>query len=158
MSIVARRPGVSGWTLIELLLVLGIVGILSSLSIIKMQAMIERARVAKAIGDIETFQVELFGFQAGDDSLPSSLAGIDRDTYLDPWGNPYIYFKYPPARGGGNVAGARMDRFLHPLNSDFDLYSMGKDGRSQAPITARASQDDIIRASDGGFIGLAAQF
>jgi general secretion pathway protein G len=51
-----------------------------------------------------------------------------------------------------------MDRFLHPLNSDFDLYSMGKDGLSQAPITARASQDDIIRASDGGFIGLAAQF
>jgi general secretion pathway protein G len=155
---VIRRPGISGWTLIELLLVLSIVGILSTLSIIKMQAMIERARVAKAIGDIETFQVELFGFQAGDDSLPSSLAGIDRDAYLDPWGHPYVYFKYPPAKGGGNVAGARMDRFLHPLNSDFDLYSLGKDGMSQAPITAKASQDDIIRASDGGFIGLAARF
>lgn len=153
-----QRLDLRGWTLIELLLVLGIVGILSSLSIIKIQDMIEHARVAKAIGDIEAIQVELIGFYAGDDSLPSSLAGIDRDSYLDPWGNPYMYFKYPPANRGGNVAGARMDRFLHPLNSDFDLYSMGKDGQSQTPITARASQDDIIRANDGGFIGLAAQF
>ena len=152
------RFGSAGWTLIELLLVLSIVGILSSLSIIKIQDMIEHARVAKAIGDIEAFQVELIGFAAGDDSLPSSLAGIDRDTYLDPWGNAYVYFKYPPATKGGNVAGARMDRFLHPLNSDFDLYSMGKDGVSQPPITAKASRDDIIRANDGGFIGLAAQF
>jgi general secretion pathway protein G len=152
------RPSVYGWTLIELLLVLAIVGILSSLSIIKIQDMIDHARVAKAIGDIEAIQVEIIGFEAGDDSLPSSLAGVDRDTYLDPWGHPYVYFKYPPAKGSGNVAGARMDRFLHPLNSDFDLYSMGKDGLSLAPITAKASQDDIIRANDGGFIGLAAQF
>ena len=158
MSARLKPRRVGGWTLIELLLVLGIVGILSSLSILKIQAMIERARVAKAIGDIETMQVELFGFVAGDDSLPSSLAGIDRDTYLDPWGRPYIYFRYPPARGGSTVAGARMDRFLHPLNSDFDLYSMGKDGQSQLPITAKPSQDDILRANDGGFIGLAAQF
>jgi general secretion pathway protein G len=139
-------------------MVLAILGTLSSLAIIRFQEMIEHARVAKAIGDLEAIQVELIGFSAGEDSLPASLAGIDRATLLDPWGRPYIYYRYPPANSGGNVPGARMDRFLHPLNSDFDLYSLGKDGVSQAPITAKASQDDIIRANDGGFIGLAAQF
>lgn len=58
----------------------------------------------------------------------------------------------------GGVGGARKDRFLVPINSDFDLYSMGKDGQSVAPLTAQKSHDDVIRASDGAFYGLAAYF
>ena len=54
--------------------------------------------------------------------------------------------------------GVRKDRFLVPLNTDYDLYSMGKDGESTAPLTARQSRDDIIRADNGGFIGLASEF
>ena len=50
------------------------------------------------------------------------------------------------------------DRFLVPINSDFDLYSMGKDGKSQMPLTAKDSRDDIIRANDGAYIGLAYAF
>lgn len=146
----------AGWTLIELLLVLSITGILSSMVLLKMRDMIERARVAKAIGDIEAIQVELAGFEAGDDSLPTSLAGIGRAAYLDPWGRPYRYIKFDPAKG---IAGqARKDRFLVPLNSTYDLYSLGKDGQSQSPLTAHVSLDDVIRANDGGFIGLAARY
>jgi general secretion pathway protein G len=52
----------------------------------------------------------------------------------------------------------RKDRFLVPVNSDYDLYSMGKDGQSQAPFTAKASRDDIVRASDGQYVGLAEDF
>ncbi|NOS79612.1 MAG: prepilin-type cleavage/methylation domain-containing protein, partial [Nitrospira sp.] len=58
----------------------------------------------------------------------------------------------------GGVGGARKDRFLVPINSDFDIYSMGRDGQTVAPLTAPKSHDDIIRASDGGFYGLAAYF
>lgn len=58
----------------------------------------------------------------------------------------------------GGVGGARKDRFLVPINSDFDIYSMGRDGQTIAPLTAKKSHDDIIRASDGGFYGLAAYF
>ncbi len=58
----------------------------------------------------------------------------------------------------GGVGGARKDRFLVPINSDFDLYSMGRDGQTAAPLTANKSHDDILRASDGGFYGLAANF
>lgn len=52
----------------------------------------------------------------------------------------------------------RKDRFLHPINSDYDLYSQGKDGRSVEALTANLSQDDVIRANDGAFIGLARNF
>ena len=44
------------------------------------------------------------------------------------------------------------------INSFFDLYSMGKDGQSVTPLTAKASQDDIIWANDGAFCGPAADF
>jgi general secretion pathway protein G len=35
---------------------------------------------------------------------------------------------------------------------------MGADGASKAPLTAQVSHDDVIRAGDGSFIGLAARF
>lgn len=48
---------------------------------------------------------------------------------------------------------ARKDHNLHPINSDFDLYSSGADGQSSKPLTAGASKDDIIRANNGSFYG-----
>jgi len=62
------------------------------------------------------------------------------------------------AAGPGWKGKARKDKFLVPLNSTYDLYSKGKDGQSKLPLTAKASKDDIIRASDGAFIGLASEF
>jgi general secretion pathway protein G len=58
----------------------------------------------------------------------------------------------------GGVGGARKDRFLVPINSDFDMYSMGKNLDSVASLNPPKSQDDVIRASDGGFYGLARNF
>ena len=146
-----------GWTLIELLLVCAIIGTLASLALPSLQQAIDHARVAKAIGDIGAIEAELAGFASSDDSLPTTLAGIDRGGYLDPWGNPYRYLRFP--KGAKTPVGqARKDRFLVPINSDYDLYSMGKDGATAAPLTAKASHDDVIRANDGGFIGLAAHY
>jgi len=71
----------------------------------------------------------------------------------------------PSAPGGGgppsdpNVMGqARKDRFLVPLNSDYDLYSNGKDGDSKPPLNAKESHDDVVRANNGAYIGLASQY
>lgn len=50
----------------------------------------------------------------------------------------------------------RKDKSLYPLNTDYDLYSMGPDGKSQTPLTAKASRNDIVRAKNGAFIGWAA--
>jgi general secretion pathway protein G len=52
----------------------------------------------------------------------------------------------------------RKDKFLHPINTDYDLYSMGVDGKSAKPITAQPSQDDIIRINDGAYIGLVSKY
>lgn len=151
MTRFTRRAHSAGFTLIELLLVVAIVGVLATLAIPKLQNSVDLARVAKAIGDIEAIQAELLSL----DSLPPSLAAIDRTTFLDPWGRTYVYVKLEGTKGNGK---ARKDHFLVPLNSDFDLYSMGKDGLSSPPLTAKASADDVIRANNGSFIGLAARY
>jgi general secretion pathway protein G len=149
-----RRPGAAGFTIIEMLAVTAIIGALSTLAIPKVQDALEKARIARAIGDIRALQSDL----DGQDSLPATLAEIGRGGITDPWGNPYQYYRFPPRRGGGPPRGARKDRFLVPINSTYDLYSMGKDGSTTAPLTARAGRDDIVRANDGGFIGLASKF
>ncbi|MDR4469123.1 MAG: hypothetical protein MRJ68_12650, partial [Nitrospira sp.] len=58
----------------------------------------------------------------------------------------------------GGVGGARKDRFLVPLNSDFDVYSIGKDRNTNVALSPPQSHDDVIRASDGGFYGLGKNF
>ncbi len=77
------------------------------------------------------------------------------DQLRDPWGRPYEYLDLSDAKSHGK---SRKDKNLVPLNADFDLYSMGKDGTSVSALTAKASQDDIVRANNGGFIGLAADY
>jgi hypothetical protein len=52
----------------------------------------------------------------------------------------------------------RKDHQMHPINCDYDLYSVGKDGESIAPLTAKVSQDDIIRANNGGYVGLVSNY
>ncbi len=133
---------------------LAIIGVLSSIAIPRLSDTIEKARVAKAIGDLHAINIELLSL----DSLPASLAGVGRAAYLDPWGNPYQYLRFPASNGKAPPAGARKDRFLVPINSMFDLYSLGKDGLSVAPLTAKASQDDVVVANDGGYIGLAKNY
>jgi general secretion pathway protein G len=98
-------------------------------------------------------ELELERYVSVNGNLPATLAeaGLARD---DPWGNPYRYLRM----AGAHTGQVRKDRSLHPLNTDYDLYSMGPDGRSVSPLTAAHSRDDIVRASNGGFIGSASDF
>lgn len=144
----ARHP--IGFTLVEMLLVVAIIGTLVSLVMPKIQEVIEDAKIAKAIGDLRALSADLTGV----DPLPNSLADIGRGGFLDPWGNPYQYYNV----AANGVGGARKDKFLVPLNSDFDIYSMGPDSDSKPPLAAKASKDDIIRANDGGYVGKASTY
>jgi general secretion pathway protein G len=45
-----------------------------------------------------------------------------------------------------------------PLNDDFDLYSIGADGRSRPAITHPDSLDDVVRGANGAFVGLARNY
>ncbi|MEJ2180091.1 MAG: hypothetical protein P8Y28_06530 [Gammaproteobacteria bacterium] len=57
-----------------------------------------------------------------------------------------------------NKGSVRKDKNLTPVNSDYDLYSAGKDGLTRLPFTAQQSQDDIVRCNNGSFIGLALDY
>jgi len=87
-------------------------------------------------------------------SFPDSLADLPNAAMVDPWGNPYQYYNID-ANGKGH---ARKDHALNPLNTDYDLYSMGPDGVTKSQITQKDSLDDIIRASNGGYVGVASGF
>jgi general secretion pathway protein G len=145
-----------GLTIVELLVVLVIISILSSLSVVAYTDALEEARVTRAIVEIRQIEKELMQHEI-EGSLPDSLSDIGLGGLRDPWGNPYQYLNFSTV-GNGLQGAARKDRFLVPLNSTFDLYSMGRDGKSRLPLTAQASRDDIVRAGDGGFVGLASEF
>lgn len=86
-----------------------------------------------------------------------SLDDLTAIPRIDPWTRPYEYLRFAPPTPGINGR-IRKDHNLHPLNTEFDLYSQGKDGRSNAPLTASASRDDVIWARDGSFVGLGEDF
>ena len=144
-----------GFTLIELIVVIAIMGTLSSIGVPAYRSYIEKARITKAIMDMRTLEKEIFAYKEANGSLPESLEDINRENLDDPWGNPYQYLNISTATGKGKM---RKDRFLVPINTDFDLYSMGNDGESQTPLTAKASHDDIIRANNGEYIGIASEY
>jgi general secretion pathway protein G len=133
------------------MVVMAILGILALMAATKIQEAVERARVARAIADIRAIQVSV----DSSDPLPLTLAQVGFGGRLDPWGRPYVY---NPFRQLDRPGSARRDRFLVPLNSEYDLYSVGRDGASRSPLTVPVSFDDVIRANDGGFIGLASRY
>jgi general secretion pathway protein G len=148
----ASRP--RGLTLIELMLAIAIVGILAGIAISKYQDYRERVRVGQAITDIAVMSGKIALYWQDAHAYPETLAEIGAPA-ADPWGRPYIYVDLTSINGHGK---ARKDRKLNPLNSDFDLYSVGKDGVTKPQVTNKDSLDDVIRANDGRFIDLAAKF
>jgi general secretion pathway protein G len=159
-SPVARRRGASpraqgGVTLFELVLVVAILGILAAIAVPGYQRHMDQVKIVQAKTDIVAIESALERYFADHSAYPDTLAQAGMGGALDPWGNPYQYLNIATTKGKGQV---RKDRNLVPLNSDYDLYSMGKDGKSQSPLTAKASRDDIIRANNGNFVGLAADY
>jgi general secretion pathway protein G len=151
----ARRR--AGFTLIELMLTVAILGTLVGIAIPSYRTYVERAKVASAVSDIRNISTEIDGFEADRGRLPADLMEIGYDTWRDPWGNAYAYLPLTGMLGSGGPQ-PRKDRFLVPINSDYDLYSPGPDMFSLAALTAAQSRDDVVRASNGSFIGSAKHF
>lgn len=138
----------------ELLVAVVVIGMLAGIAMLVSSTYLEQSKISKATGDIAIVQNRIEKHLLNNGTLPGSLADLEEPTSLDSWGRPYEYANYdlvPPGQ-------RRKDQFLVPLNSDYDLYSKGKDGDSSPPITASGSRDDIIRANNGNYVGLASNY
>ncbi|MSU32349.1 MAG: type II secretion system protein GspG [Pedosphaera sp.] len=125
-SLVTQRKQ-RGFTLVEMLLVITIIGILAALVIPKMMGRSEQARQAAVRADISAIKTSLDSFEVDSGFYPKSLTDLiqqPRDSknwrgpYLDkipqdPWGSPYVY-AYPGKQNGNS----------------FDISSPGLDGKS----------------------------
>jgi general secretion pathway protein G len=143
-----------GFTLVEIALVVAIIGVLAALAISGFAAYRNRALKASAITTMKSISTAIDAFRASTDRLPADLNEVGMGGLRDPWRRPFQYTNLATSPPGK----ARKDRFLVPINSDYDLWSMGPDGKSVPPLTAKASRDDIVRASDGTFYGWATDY
>lgn len=129
-SLRATRRHARGFTLVELMVVIVIIGLLATVVMINVMPSQDRAMSEKARADISvleqalvTYRLELLQYPATQDGLQALLtapAGLSRPEryrkggYIrrlpaDPWGNPYQY-RLPGQHG------------------TFDVYSFGADG------------------------------
>lgn len=145
------------FTLIELLIVLAIIATLMGVGMPLYQNQLERARVMVAVADIQTMNERIKDFLFEERRMPDTLTEVPGAKRLDPWGNPYEYLRI---EGNRDVAKHvwRKDQWLIPVNTDYDLFSMGKDGVTHQKFSKEESWDDIIRCNDGTYVGMVSKF
>ena len=125
----ARMPWHRGFTLLELLVVMVVIGMLAGLvapryfaQVGKSQVKVARAQIDSLDKALDQFRLDVGRYPTSDEGLQALVvqpAGelkwggpyLKKDVPPDPWGRPYAYLQ-PGSHGG-----------------DFDLLSYGKDGR-----------------------------
>jgi general secretion pathway protein G len=127
----AKRARHAGFTLLEIMVVVVILGILAALVAPNVIRRIDDANVTKAKQDIRAFETALNLYRMDNFRYPSTEQGLEalvkqpndpnirnwkpggyvRSLQKDPWGNDYAYIS-PGTRGG-----------------DYDLYTLGADNQ-----------------------------
>ena len=120
----------SGFTLLELLVVVAIIGLLAAYVGPKYFAQIGKSEVTAAKAQIEAFEQALDHYRLDTGHYPSNEQGLaalfsrpasekkwkgpylKKDLPADPWGNPYVY-RFPGSKDP----------------TDFEIVSYGKDGQ-----------------------------
>ncbi len=151
----SRQFAVAGYTLIEILIIVVIIFVLAKIANMAYQSYIRKAQSEAAMVDVRALESAIISYQADHGFFPVDLSEIPGNK-IDPWSHPYQYLNI--ANDPHWQGKCRRDRKLNPLNTDFDLYSIGVDGKTKLPLTAKDSQDDIVRANNGSFVGLGADY
>jgi len=143
-----------GFTLVELVIAAFILTTLAAIAYIAHDHYVYKGQISQAIADVRAIEAKLFSHFADNGTFPPTLADVGEGGRRDPWNRPYEYWIIT----GDPQQKVRKDRNLHPLNTDFDLGSRGKDGATHLNLSNHASQDDIIRANNGAFVGLGSNY
>lgn len=141
-----------GFTLFELMavIVMGFIMLVFGTPIYS--GYVERAHVAHAVGDIGEIHLRVSMFDLIHSRYPTSLNEIDLPNEVDPWGNPYVFLSFDGMSGNGPK---RKNRNMVPVNTGYDVYSMGPDGKTATPFTSASGGDDVVMAGDGTYFGRA---
>ena len=126
----AQRKPAGGFTLIEIMVVVIIIGLLAAVIVPNVISRVDETRVTKAKADIQQLEMSLTQFRLDNSKYPTSDQGLKSlvekpgdptirhwrpEGYIqrlskDPWGNDYQY-QFPGSHG-----------------KEYDLYSLGADG------------------------------
>ena len=142
-----------GFTLGETLLATALLAISVDAAVACVSNRVEQNRIERAKEEIARLGVEIEAYRARHHELPGSLGELGTAVPLDPWGHAYEYVNFD----AGGTVGQRSFEGL-PINSEYDLYSRGADGRTEANLRSEAARDDIVRARDGTYVGPAVDF
>ena len=113
------RTGEEGFTLVELMVVIVIIGLLATVVVINVMPATDKAAITKARADIATLEQGVEMYRLNKMRYPEGEGGLQAvvsEGYIkrlpnDPWGNPYVYAA--PGRDG----------------RQFEIMSYGADGR-----------------------------
>ena len=144
-----------GFSAVEILIAVAILALLMAIAVPAYENYTDKKNITIAKADIVEIQAAIDKFYISNNRFPDSLADIGKDSMKDPWNTSYFYTNVSKAKNKGNV---RKDKNLTPVNSDYDLYSAGKDKQTKLPFTAKDSRDDIVRCNNGAYIGLAEDY
>jgi general secretion pathway protein G len=147
-----------GFTVLELVTAAAVGALLLSIAVPTYRSRVEHLKINQAMSDLTLIAGAIERYRTAHDlQLPLALTDMSGLPTKDPWGRGYEYLSFSTPIPNIKFL-IRKDHNLHPLNSAFDLYSKGADGSTAAPLTAKASQDDVVWARDGSFVGLASDF
>ena len=121
--------GETGFTLIELMVVVIIIGLLAALVMPKLFGKVEQSRLKSAQAQIELFGTALDQFRLDTGRYPTSSEGLHalraNAGSIERWEGPYIKKEVPPDPWG------RPYIYTSPgEHDDYDLVSLGVDGAS----------------------------
>jgi general secretion pathway protein G len=126
----SKRNRRRGFSLMELLLVLVILGVLAALVVPRFANRSQQARETAAKADVSSIETAIGAFEIDNGRYPSTEEGlqalITAPAALDAWHGPYLSRGLPKDPWGNEY----VYRYPGQENPDgFDLYSMGPDGR-----------------------------